>query len=213
VTVIYPRERAADPAFLRAVTNLALMTDAVERPGAGLMPLVRETNEQGAIDVGATPDANGIPGAEMLRAVADGRIKAMYVAGRELAAVPGALDALDKLDFLVVQDFALNETVKRAHVVLPGLTFAEKDGSYTNLESRVQRLRQALQIRGEGRPDWRIFRDVLNSLGGSSFVSSPDDVFKEIAAAVPRYGEMTFGKLGFKGIPAPYKAASYELVP
>src|SRR6185295_13853278 len=133
VTVIYPRERGADAAFLKAVTNLALLTDAVERPGAGLMPLVRETNQQGAID------------------------------------------ALGKLEFLVVQDFAMTETAKRAHVVLPGLTFAEKDGSYTNLEGRVQRIRQALESRGEGRPDWRVFRDVLNSLGGMTFAASADD--------------------------------------
>lgn len=212
VTIIYPRERGADLTFLKAVTNLALLTDAVDRPGAGLMPLVRETNQQGAIDVGVMPGQGGLGGAELLRAVADGRIKALYVAGRELSTEVGGLDALGKLDFLVVQDFAMTQTAGRAHVVLPGLTFAEKDGSYTNLEGRVQRVRRALDVRGEGRPDWRIFRDVLNSLGGASFVASPDDVFEEIAAAVPRYAEMTFGKLGFKGLVAPYKVASYELV-
>jgi predicted molibdopterin-dependent oxidoreductase YjgC len=106
----------------------------------------------------------------------------------------------------------LTETARLAHVVLPGLTFAEKDGSYTNLDRRVQRLRQALQIRGQGRPDWRIFRDVLNALGGASFVAEAGDVFAEIAASVPRYGELTFGRLGFMGIQIPYQPTSYQVL-
>jgi len=212
VTIVYPRERGADRAFLNAVTNLGLLTDAVDRPGAGLMPLVRETNQQGAIDVGVAPHGGGIAGAEMVAAANDGRLKAMYVAGRCLADEPGALEALRKLEFLVVQDYRLTETARLAHVVLPGLTFAEKDGSYTNLDRRVQRLRQALQIRGQGRPDWRIFRDVLNALGGASFVAEAGDVFAEIAASVPRYGELTFGRLGFKGIQIPYQPTSYQVL-
>jgi NADH-quinone oxidoreductase subunit G len=223
VTIVYPRERGADRAFLNAATNLGLLTDAVDRPGAGLMPLVRETNQQGAIDMGVHPlpsrgDGRGpgevapIAGADMIGAVNDGRLKAMYVVGRCLADEPGALEALRKLEFLVVQDYHMTETARLAHVVLPGLTFAEKDGSYTNLDRRVQRLRQALQIRGQARPDWRIFRDVLNALGGASFVADAGDVFAEIAASVPGYGEVTFGRLGFKGIQIPYQPTSYQVL-
>jgi predicted molibdopterin-dependent oxidoreductase YjgC len=124
----------------------------------------------------------------------------MFVAGRDVAGQPGALDALGGLEFLVVQDHTLTETARRAHVVLPGQTFAEKDGTYTNLERRVQRLRPALAPRGDARPDWRIFRDVLNALGGQTFHASADDVLKEVAATVPVYAEVTLGRVGFKGV-------------
>ena len=162
-----------------------------------IFPLVRETNQQGAIDLEVMPRDGGLAGREMLR---PGRLKAMLVAGRCVASEPDALEALRQLEFLVVQDHTLTETARLAHVVLPGQTFAEKDGTYTNLERRVQRLRAALAPRGEARPDWRIFRDVLNALGGQSYHADADDVHKEIAATVPAYAEVTFGRVGFKGV-------------
>jgi predicted molibdopterin-dependent oxidoreductase YjgC len=87
----------------------------------------------------------------------------------------------------------------RADVVLPGQTFAEKDGTYTNLERRVQRLRVCREAPGEARPDWRIFRDVANALGAAYFLNKPEDVLRDIAATVPGYAEVTLGRVGFKG--------------
>jgi predicted molibdopterin-dependent oxidoreductase YjgC len=128
----------------------------------------------------------------------------MYVAGRDLATEPGALEALAKLEFLVVQDHTLSPTAEIAHVVLPGQTYAEKDGTYTNLERRIQRLRAALTPRGEARPDWRIFRDVGNAIGGQSFHATAEDVMREIASTTGTYAGVSYGRLGFKGVQWPY---------
>ena len=205
VAVLFRRERAVDRAFQSAVVNLGILME-----GFGMIfPLVRETNQQGAIDLGVTPGDGGLAGREMLR---PGRLKAMLVAGRCVASEPDALEALRQLEFLVVQDHTLTETARLAHVVLPGQSFAEKDGTYTNLERRVQRLRAALAPRGEARPDWRIFRDLLNALGGQTFHASAEDVLKEVAATVPVYAEVTFGRVGFKGVqwsfPPPLEAVA-----
>jgi len=193
VAVLFRRERAVDRAFQAAAVDLGILMD-----GFGMIfPLVRETNQQGAIDLGVAPRDGGLGGREMLQ---PGRLQALFVAGRCVAAEPDAAAALGQLEFLVVQDHTMTETARLAHVVLPGQTFAEKDGTYTNLERRVQRLRTALAPRGEARPDWRIFRDVLNALGENDFHASADDVLKEVAATVPTYAEATFGRIGFKGV-------------
>jgi NADH-quinone oxidoreductase subunit G len=239
VSVLYPRERGVDGRLLAALTNLGLLTEAIN-----LMPLVKETNQQGAIDMGVVPHPTpapdgalrtegtggrgdgpvrsapsprpertvGIAGAELIEAIGGGRIRAMYVAGRDLAEAPGAPEALSGLEFLVVQDHAPSRTTELAHVVLPGLTFAEKDGTYTNLERRVQRLRPCIEPRGEARPDWRIFRDLANALGGRSFHARAEDVLGEIARTVPSYAEMTFGRLGFRGQQWSFPTPAYEPV-
>ncbi|HEY3079647.1 MAG TPA: NADH-quinone oxidoreductase subunit NuoG [Chloroflexota bacterium] len=206
VSVLYPRERGVDGTLLSALTNLGMLTEAVN-----LMPLVKETNQQGAIDMGVVP-AGGLGGAELFGAIGDGRVKALYVAGRDPGEAPGALEALSRLEFLVVQDNAPSATTELAHVVLPGLTFAEKDGTYTNLERRVQRLRPCLEPRGEARPDWRVFRDVANALGGQSLHARAEDVFGEIARSVPSYAEITYGRIGFRGQQWPFPAPAYEPV-
>jgi NADH-quinone oxidoreductase subunit G len=89
----------------------------------------------------------------------------MYVMGIDPAAgYPDARAALEKLDFLVVQDMFLTETARLAHVVLPAVSFAERDGTYTNAERRVQRSRQARQPHGESRPDWMIVQSVAQEV-------------------------------------------------
>jgi NADH-quinone oxidoreductase subunit G len=206
LSLLYPRRRGVDGRLLAALTNLGLLTEAVN-----LMPLVSETNQQGAIDMGVLA-SGGVAGADLLEAVRDGRIRALYVAGRDLAAEPGAAEALTNLELLIVQEHAPNATTALAHVVLPGLTFAEKDGTYTNLERRVQRLRTASEAPGEARPDWRIFRDVANALGGQSFHARAEDVFGEVARSVPTYAELSYGRLGFRGQQWPFPTISYQPV-
>jgi predicted molibdopterin-dependent oxidoreductase YjgC len=222
VSILYPRARGADPGFLAAATNLGLIVEAFGREGAGIFPLVDETNQQGALDMGVAPNVTfpsdqpasptageaGLTGAEMLVAAADGRLRAMYIAGRDVSSVPGYDSALGALEFLVVQETTMTETARLADVVLPGMTFAEKDGTYTNLERRVQRLRPCLEPPGEARPDWRIFRDIVNALGGLLVHTQAEDVLVEIAATVPTYAGVTLGRVGFKGVQWPYPAAN-----
>ncbi|MGH2458069.1 MAG: molybdopterin oxidoreductase family protein, partial [Chloroflexota bacterium] len=102
-----------------------------------------------------------------------------------------------------VQDTFLTETAKLASVVLPGAAFVEKDGTYTNLERRIQRLRAGAPLPGEARPDWQIIRDLGVALGGDFDYQSSADVLAEIALAAPIYHGVTTGRLGSTGLQWP----------
>ncbi|HEX5415393.1 MAG TPA: NADH-quinone oxidoreductase subunit NuoG [Chloroflexota bacterium] len=227
-SVLYRRTNR-HPGLAAALVDLALLTGQIGRPGAAVYPLVREANEQGMLDVGAVPHrlpgqrsledravvaefwgANppteaGLSGAELFGAARDRVLSALYLIGQDPVASygPEAADALARLDFLVVQDIFLTETAKLATVVLPGAAFAEKDGTYTNLERRVQRLKAAVLPPGEAKPDWAIIRDVANALGADFDYSTAADVLTEIALTVPMYAGLTMARLGSKGVQWP----------
>ncbi len=236
-SVMYRRsDRPAELAS--ALIDLSLLCGQIGRPGAAIYPLVRQTNEQGALDMGATPDrlpgqrtiddseakahladlwgrpvpeGPGLSGADALRAAADGQLAALYVIGHDPVTNspdPEAVrSALGKLDFLVVQDIVLTETGKLASVVLPGAAFVEKDGTFTNLERRVQRLRAGTTPRGEARPDWQIIRDLGVALGGDFDYQSSSDVLAEIALAAPIYRGITTGRLRAGGLQWPRRGS------
>ena len=104
------------------------------------------------------------------------------------------------VEFLVVQDLFLTETARRADVVLPAVSWAEKEGTLTNLERRVQRIRPAVRPPGEARPDWRVIRDLGRRFAPDGFgFTSPMAVWQELAAAVPQYGELVYGELARGG--------------
>ena len=106
---------------------------------------------------------------EILERCRSGQIRALYVVGENpLETLPASMEvkaALDRLDLLVVQDPFLTHTGRSAHVVLPACTYAEKDGTFTNLEGRVLRVRQAMDTIGESVPDWHIMAALANGLG------------------------------------------------
>lgn len=227
-SVLYRRNNAPT-GLAETLTHLALATGQIGRTGAGVYPLVRDANEQGAIDVGAVPYAlpgqraltdtavvsefwgvrppseAGISGADILGAARDRVVGALYLIGQDPVGRLGAsaTEALARLDFLVVQDIFLTETAKLATVVLPGAAFAEKDGTYTNLERRVQRLKAAVGVPGEARVDWQIVRDVANALGADFDYATASDLLAEIALTVPMYAGLTTAKLGSKGVQWP----------
>ena len=95
----------------------------------------------------------------------------------------------------------LTDTARRAHVVLPAVSWAEKDGTFTSLERRVQRLRPAVRPPGEARPDWRVLRDLGKRLAPESgyAFTSPLAVWQELAAAVPTYGALTYSTVAQGG--------------
>ncbi|MEQ3631332.1 MAG: molybdopterin-dependent oxidoreductase, partial [Sulfitobacter sp.] len=172
----------------RCLISLALMTGQIGRPGAGLHPLRGQNNVQGASDAGLIPmflpdyqpvgddgvrsaftevwgsgdfsAEKGLTVTEIMDAVHDGDIKAMYVLGENPAMsdpdVDHARDALAKLDHLVVQDIFLTETANYADVILPASAFAEKAGTVTNTNRQVQMGRPAVTPPGEAREDWWI---------------------------------------------------------
>lgn len=158
----------------------------------GLIP-ADGANVQGARDMGVVADVN-------LRNLAEaGEVEALYVVGLDLSTRWG--EALDKVGFLIVQDVTLTPTAARADVVLPGVTFVESDGTFTNLERRVQRLRRAIIPRGEARPDWQIIADLGRRLSGEGWAyDTAAAVMAEIARKIPDYSACTYDQLGQEGI-------------
>ena len=153
------------------------------------------------------PERPGLTLTEMTPAVLDGRIKAMYIMGENpVLSDPNAShveQALRKLDFLVVQDIFLTETARLADVVLPAASFAEKDGTFTNTERRVQRVRKAVNPPGEARADWEIIRDLAAAMGCPMPCRSAEEVFDELAALTPSYAGMSYERLERGGLQWP----------
>jgi predicted molibdopterin-dependent oxidoreductase YjgC len=111
--------------------------------------------------------------------------------------------ALESLDLLVVQDIFMSETAKLAHVVLPGASFIEKDGTFTNTERRVQRVRKAITPIGNSRADWEILCDIIKGLGYNAHYNSPSEIMEEIRTMVPSYGGITYDRIEKEGIQWP----------
>jgi formate dehydrogenase alpha subunit len=154
------------------------------------------------------PEQPGLTITEFFDAAYRGQIKAMYVMGENpVLSEPEAKhaeEALQKLEFLVVQDFFLTETARLADVILPGVTFAEKDGTFTNTERRVQLVRQAIAPVGNSRPDWWIIGQIAQRMGGKGFAfNSPSEIMDEIAQLTPAYGGISYRRLEEGGLQWP----------
>ncbi|HEY54964.1 MAG TPA: molybdopterin-dependent oxidoreductase, partial [Dehalococcoidia bacterium] len=161
---------------------------------------------------GSLPQEPGLTITEMIDAAYDRKIKAIYLMGENpLLSEPDishAREALEKLDFLVVQDIFLSETAQLADVVLPGASFAEKEGTFTNTERRVQRVRKAIEPIGDSRPDWWITCQVAKKMGNGGFdFASPAKIMDEIASLTPSYGGISYKRLEKGGLqwPCPTK--------
>lgn len=151
---------------------------------------------------------------EMLDAATSGDLKAIYILGENpMVSDPDihhVEKALESLDFLVVQDIFLTETAMKADVVLPAACFAEKDGTFTNTERRVQRVRKAVEAPGEAMADWYILDRVMNALGYQNNFESAEDVMEEINALTPIYGGISYKRLDIKGLQWPCPTLTHE---
>ena len=148
----------------------------------------------------------GITKVRALERALDGSLKAMWIVGENtLASDADATHterALKALEFLVVQDIFLTDTAKLAHVVFPAAAFAETDGTFTNTERRVQRIRKAVDPPGLARPDWWIIGEVLRRMGGTSYASA-SSVFDELAALAPIYRGLSYAAIEAQGVAWP----------
>ena len=153
---------------------------------------------------------------EMLDGAAEGSVKAMYIMGEDpVLSDPDAnhvKHALNNLDFLVVQDINLTETAKLADVILPATCYAEKDGTFTASERRVQRVRKAVEAPGQARLDWSILADVSTRLGGKGFDwKCAEDIFNEIRKCIPTYSGITYEKIErLNGVQWPCTSEEHE---
>lgn len=150
------------------------------------------------------PDRPGLSFNQMLEEIHAGKIKAMYVMSENpLEKYPDreyVKSALDKLDFLVVQDISLTQTAMLADVVLPSASFAEKDGTFTNVERRVQKLKRAFEPLGNSKADWQIVCLLAQAMGHEFDYPSTKEIFDEIAKVSPIYENMSYEKIGEAGI-------------
>lgn len=143
----------------------------------------------------------------MLEGLEDGSVKSLYIMGENPVVsdpdVNHVKKAFEKADFIVVQDIFLTATAEMADVVLPGVSFAEKDGTFSNTERRVTRVRKAVEPRGEAHQDWQIIQDVSSRFGYPMSYANPEEVFNEIASLTPSYGGITYERLEGEGLQWP----------
>lgn len=221
-----------------AISNMLLVTGNYMRTGTGSYPLRGHNNVQGASDHGAMPDSlpgyqslddpeararfasvcgveapttKGLDNHEMIEAIHEGKLKAMYLFGEEISLVDSnanyVADGLAKLDFFVVQDIFFSDTCRFADVVLPASPSLEKEGTFTSTERRIQRLYQVFEPLLGSRPDWRIIQDVANRLGANWNYRHPSEIYQEIAALAPLFAGVTYERLeGYKTLQWPVAA-------
>ena len=187
-----------------AAANLALLTGIAGREGSGLYLCGEKANSQGAIDLGILPQGNGLGARAMLAAAGDGKMDALYVVAEDpLSSYPdrdSVAKALEQVPFLVVQDLFLSPTAEQADVVFPAASFAEKDGTFTNAERRIQRVRSGIKSPGEARTDGAILAALAGKLGSSLSFTGPAAIFAEIGKEVPAYAEFNFNEIGPQGV-------------
>ncbi|MCL6431430.1 MAG: formate dehydrogenase subunit alpha [Anaerolineae bacterium] len=161
--------------------------------------------QEWGVSLNASP---GLVLTEMLPRALEGKVRAMYVVGENPvlseADATHAEEALRSLEFLVVQDIFLTETAELADVVLPAACFAEKDGTFTNTERRVQLVRRVVDPPGEARPDWWIVSAIARRMGATGFdYESAAQIMAEVARVTPQYRGITYERLEQVGLAWP----------
>lgn len=188
----------------------------------GYQPVADESNRRKfaagwGIDYEFLSPKPGLTVTEITHGILDGRIKALYIMGENpMLSDPNlghVAHAFDTLEFLVCQDIFLNETAVMADVVLPAVSFAEKSGTFTNTERRVQMIRPALEPPGVARSDWSILLDLANRLGADWSYTDPADIFAEMATLTPQYAGMNYDRLERGGIQWPCPTVDHPGTP
>ncbi|MGO9118277.1 MAG: molybdopterin-dependent oxidoreductase [Desulfomonilaceae bacterium] len=198
------------------IVNLALLTGNVGPTKTGIYPIFEKGNIVGLCDMGNMPEylpgyqdtarvrdlfhrvwdtdlpyGRGKTVTEIARGLETGEVKALFIAGADpLTDYPHSgryASAFEKAELLIVQDIFLSPTARKAHCVFPAASFAEKDGTMTNIEHRIQKLNQVIQPLGESRPDWSIFEDIAKAMGRSMGYFKAEDIFADMTATIPFY--------------------------
>ena len=220
-----------------SICNLLLTTGNFKRPGTGAYPLRGHNNVQGCSDFGSMPDVfsgyqkvdneairgkfeaawgvalpvnKGLDNREMISAVHEGKLHAMYIKGEDtITSDANAVDvgeALSKLDFLVMQDIFFSETCKYADLVLPASPSLEKDGTFVSTERRIQRLYKVWDPLADSKPDWQIIQLIAQAMGGAGGwnYTHPSQVMDEVARLTPTMAGVSYERLeGYKSLQWP----------
>ncbi len=235
LVIFYGQEALrAGTSVTAGLANILTLARKAGAPNSGLVALVPGANARGALDMGVRPDRGpgysalkqpGMAAHEMFDAARQGRMKALYIAGLDpVQADPTLAEALKKVDLVVVQELFLTATAQLADVVFPVLSVAEREGTFTNAERRVQRFRQARRPVAPQRPDWQILQSLARQLSAEAVIAasanvsdksrrqarraeeqarkrtdwsyaSPAEILMDIAASVPLYKHISYASL------------------
>lgn len=208
------------------------------KPGAGAYPLRGHNNVQGTSDFGSMPDRfpgyqfvtdenvrqrfekhwgvdlpsePGLNNQEMVEAIHEGKLKALYIKGEDMGIVDTNINhvqaAFEKLDLFIVQDIFFSKTCQYADVVLPASPSLEKEGTFTNTERRIQRLYRVMEPLGDSKPDWEIIMAIANQLGGNWNYKHPSEIMDEVASLTPLMAGVNYDRLeGYKSLQWPVAA-------
>ena len=224
---------------VKSCANLAMLTGNMGRPGTGVNPLRGQNNVQGACDMAALPDylpgyqspqsgdvrerfreawgvepptETGLTLTEMVNQCGE-TIKTIFVMGENpMLSDPDlnhAEEQLRSLDFLAVSDIFMSETAELADVVLPACSFAEKDGTYTATDRRVQRVRKAVEPLGDSKPDWWIIQELSRRMEYDMSYGGPSEIMDEVALVAPIYGGVSFSRLESEDLRWPCRDADH----
>lgn len=153
------------------------------------------------------PSDIGLTVTEMINGGKTGATKFLYIMGENpMISEPDlnhVVEAFEATEFIVVQDIFLTDTAKMADVVLPAACFAEKDGTFTNTERRIQRVRKAVEAPGQALPDWEILMQLMNRMGQSKVYQHPSEIMEEIATLTPMYGGISYDRITEEGLQWP----------
>lgn len=185
-----------------------VVSNSLEPEGGKLYGIISSDpypNSRGVRDMGLEYGPEKV--SALAESIINGNIKVLYVAGEDIFGFvpeeghPRLREALAALDLLIVEDYKVTETAKMAHVILPGASPYEKDGTFTNDAGRVQRIREAIPPPGVAKPDWEIISYIggLVNPGGFNDYGHPSFVMKEISAAVPAYAGLNYENIGVLG--------------
>ena len=179
-----------------ASSNLALVTGHIGKESCGILILLEKCNSQGAVDMGLSSEGKEDERKDLLQKALEGKLKALYLIGENpfVSSPVFGRQALEKVPLLIVQDLFMTETAKMAHVVLPACSFVEKEGTYTNLERRVQKLNPLRPPLHQSKSDFDIFLSLLRLLECPVPGETPAAVFEEMSRDLPHYQGIQDGK-------------------
>src|SRR6202522_954562 len=198
-------EHSQGSTMVMGIANLAMATGNVGREGVGINPLRGQNNVQGSCDMGSFP--HEFPGyrhvsddtvRHLFEGALDGEFKALYIEGEDIAQsdpnTQHVTAAMTSMECIIVQDLFLNESAKFAHVFLPGSSFLEKDGTFTNAERRISPVRKVMRSKS-GYADWEITQLLSNAMGLPMNYQHASEIMDEIARLTPTFTGVSFEKL------------------
>jgi len=205
VAIIASARQTNEELFLlkKLATKLGAITDSIPRTGESdklLLSADRNPNSNGSRLTGICGEKMGEQIAKIASGIEQGKIKTLIVFGEDVTKHGIGANLLGKLETLIVSDILPNETTKLAHYLLPGCAHVEKRGTFTNGKGRVQKFMQALQPRGDARPEWEFLHELVFNVTGQDGYATIEGLFNLMAKEVPAFNGLTWAGLGDTGV-------------